>query len=210
MWLIKHSQWQNETFISYLFKYFWAASQMPSYQLYGKWLTLQNQSVRITEICLFGSSLDRISQNFIFFKVIYGHQRSNLVQIRPIGVNSARSVEIYQIYICFDSECWSISWLVKIEISSSVAKFWVHRRPRFTDNSSCMNTRSHYYGDIGMFTDYFRFFEQRVYSESEQKCTDFVNELYDKTPLWPFSVPSVKLFDFYVCRHPIDLFGKIL
>ena len=37
-------------------------------------------------------------------QVTKSHQRSNKGQIRPIGVESARLVEIYQIYICFDSE----------------------------------------------------------------------------------------------------------
>ena len=44
------------------------------------------------------------NSDFIFFKVNSGHQRSNLGHIRPIGVKSGRLVEIYQIYICFNSE----------------------------------------------------------------------------------------------------------
>ena len=44
------------------------------------------------------------NSDLIFFKVNYGHQRSNLGQIRSIEVKSGRLVHIYQICICFDSE----------------------------------------------------------------------------------------------------------
>ena len=59
-------------------------------------LHFKNQSVRITKICLFGSSLDRISQNFRFHifqghlwssEVKLGSNSSNRGQLSPVSRN---------------------------------------------------------------------------------------------------------------------------
>ena len=44
------------------------------------------------------------NSNSIFFKVNWGHQKSNLGQTRQMGVKSGGLVEIYSIYIFFDSK----------------------------------------------------------------------------------------------------------